>query len=185
MLSTILHTYPSPIGEMVAVFSPEGLRLLEFLGQPRVDREMAQVEAAAGGPAVEGQNALTKQLGRELVEYFAGERRSFDIPLDLLGTPFQLQVWKALLEIPYGETWSYGREAHHIGRPTASRAVAAANGQNKVSIVVPCHRVIGGDGNLTGYGGGLPRKQFLLALEKESSQPQGQLWQTPNNGSTS
>lgn len=178
MPDTTLHTYPTPVGEMVAVFTPQGLRMLEFIGQPRVDREMAQVDAAAGGPAVEGQNALTRQLGRELAEYFAGERRVFDIPLDLLGTPFQQKVWRALLEIPYGETWSYGQEAHHISHPTASRAVAAANGQNKVSIVVPCHRVIGSNGQLTGYGGGLPRKQFLLALEKECSQPQGQLWQS-------
>ncbi|WP_028603371.1 methylated-DNA--[protein]-cysteine S-methyltransferase [Ottowia thiooxydans] len=174
-----LHTYPTPVGEMIAVFSPRGLRMLEFIGQPRVDREMAQVEAAAGGPAVAGQNSLTEQLGRELAEYFAGARRVFDVPLDLLGTPFQMRVWKALLEIPYGETWSYGQEARHIGSPTASRAVAAANGQNKVSIVVPCHRVIGSNGTLTGYGGGLPRKQFLLALEEGAAQPQGKLWSIP------
>jgi methylated-DNA-[protein]-cysteine S-methyltransferase len=83
----------------------------------------------------------------------------------LVGTPFQLRVWQALLEIPYGRTWSYGQEAQYLGQPTATRAVAAANGQNKVSIVVPCHRVIGSNGTLTGYGGGLPRKQWLLALE--------------------
>ncbi|MET4576564.1 methylated-DNA--[protein]-cysteine S-methyltransferase [Ottowia thiooxydans] len=176
MSDLTMHTYPTPVGEMIAVFTLKGLRLLEFAGQARVDREMAQVESAAGGPAVLGQNALTEQMGNELAEYFASGRRIFDIPLDLLGTPFQQRVWKALLEIPYGQTWSYGQQAHHIGSPTASRAVAAANGQNKVSILVPCHRVIGSNGSLTGYGGGLERKQFLLALERENVQPQGQLW---------
>ena len=103
--------------------------------------------------------------GRELAEYFAGQRQRFDVPLDLVGTPFQLRVWQALLAIPYGHTCSYGQQAQHIGQPTATRAVAAANGQNKVSVIVPCHRVIGSNGTLTGYGGGLPRKQWLLSLE--------------------
>ena len=87
------------------------------------------------------------------------------MPLDLVGTPFQLRVWQALLVIPYGHTCSYGQQAQRIGQPTATRAVAAANGQNKVSVIVPCHRVIGSNGTLTGYGGGLPRKQWLLSLE--------------------
>lgn len=181
MPNLILHTYPTPVGEMIAAFSPRGLRLLEFIGQPRVDREMAQVVAAEGGPGQEGRNAQTEQLAHELAEYFAGQRRVFNVQLDLLGTPFQQRVWQALLEIPFGETWSYGRQAHHIGQPTASRAVAAANGQNKVSIIVPCHRVIGGNGQLTGYGGGLPRKQFLLDLERSSVHPQDQLWPSPTS----
>ena len=113
-----------------------------------------------------GANALTVQLGRELAEYFRGERQDFEVPLDLVGTPFQVRVWQALRAIRYGHTWSYAQEAQYIGQPSASRAVAAANGQNKVSIVVPCHRVIGSDGSLTGYGGGLPRKTWLLALER-------------------
>ncbi len=172
MSDLITHTYPSPLGEMIAAFSSKGLRLLEFIGQARVDREMAQVVAAAGGSGKQGSNALTEQLGCELAEYFAGVRQAFNIPLDLLGTPFQNRVWQALLEIPYGETWSYGQEARHIGQPTASRAVAAANGQNKISIIVPCHRVIGSNGKLTGYGGGLPRKQYLLELEQREGQAQ-------------
>lgn len=168
MSKLILHNYPTPVGEMIAAFSPRGLRLLEFVGQPRVDREMAQVVAAAGESGQAGSNDQTDLLARELAEYFAGQRRVFNVPLDLLGTPFQLRVWQALLEIPFGETWSYGQQASHIGQPTASRAVAAANGQNKVSIIVPCHRVIGSNGQLTGYGGGLPRKQYLLDLERGS-----------------
>ena len=165
-MGLISHTYPSPVGELLAICSPTGLCLLEFVGQARVDRELAQVEAARGGPAVPGHNAHTEQLGQELADYFSGQRRVFDVALDLVGTPFQRRVWQALLEIPYGETWSYAQEASHLGQPTATRAVAAANGQNKISIIVPCHRVIGSNGQLTGYGGGLPRKQFLLALER-------------------
>ncbi len=101
----------------------------------------------------------------ELRRYFAGERLDFSCPLDLYGTPFQLEVWQALCRIPYGETRSYAQIAQAIGRPLAVRAVGAANGANPVGIIVPCHRVIGSNGSLTGYGGGLPMKEWLLALE--------------------
>lgn len=109
-------------------------------------------------------------LASELAEYFGRRRRVFGVPLDLVGTPFQIAAWQALLAIPYGETRSYAQQARTIGQPTATRAVAGANGQNKVSIVVPCHRVIGSNGSLTGFGGGLPRKRALLALEDTSAQ---------------
>jgi methylated-DNA-[protein]-cysteine S-methyltransferase len=102
----------------------------------------------------------------QLEAYFAGERREFDLELDLVGTSFQRQVWEALLTIPYGETRSYGQIAEQIGSPGASRAVGLANGHNPIGIIVPCHRVIGANGNLTGYGGGLDRKRALLALER-------------------
>ncbi len=102
---------------------------------------------------------------RQLEEYFAGTRRAFDLPLRLQGTDFQRRVWRELDEIPYGVTWSYGQLARRIGNPSASRAVGLANGRNPISILVPCHRVIGADGSLTGYGGGLERKQWLLAHE--------------------
>jgi methylated-DNA-[protein]-cysteine S-methyltransferase len=101
----------------------------------------------------------------QLTEYFAGGRTEFDLRLAPRGTPFQQQVWAALREVPYGETTTYGELAARIGRPSASRAVGHANGHNPISIIVPCHRVIGTSGGLTGYGGGLPRKRFLLALE--------------------
>jgi methylated-DNA-[protein]-cysteine S-methyltransferase len=114
-------------------------------------------EDASAGPLPEA----VRQLG----EYFAGNRREFELPLRLQGTEFQRRVWRALTEIPYGETWSYGELAKHIGNPNASRAVGLANGRNPISILVPCHRVIGADGSLTGYGGGLQRKQWLLAHE--------------------
>ncbi len=102
---------------------------------------------------------------RQLNEYFAGTRREFDLPLHLEGTEFQRRVWGRLTEIRYGETWSYGELAKRIGNPNASRAVGLANGRNPISILVPCHRVIGADGSLTGYGGGLERKRWLLAHE--------------------
>ena len=107
-----------------------------------------------------------RQLERELQEYFSGERQEFDVPLDTPTTPFRQRVWDELRTIPYGETRTYAQQAQRIGQPTATRAVASANGQNRVAIVIPCHRVIGSDGSLTGYAGGLARKQWLLDLEK-------------------
>ncbi len=102
----------------------------------------------------------------QLEEYFAGERTSFDIPLAPEGAPFEREVWRALEEIPYGETVSYGEIARRVGQPTAARAVGTANGRNPIAVIVPCHRVIGADGSLTGYGGGLERKRLLLELER-------------------
>jgi methylated-DNA-[protein]-cysteine S-methyltransferase len=107
----------------------------------------------------------------QLEAYFAGERTTFDVPLDLRGTEFQQLVWRALLEIPYGETRTYGSLARALSRPNAARAVGLANGHNPVGIIVPCHRVIGADGSLTGYGGGLDRKRALLALEQARRAP--------------
>lgn len=107
----------------------------------------------------------------QLSAYFAGERTEFDLKLEMVGTQFQRRVWEALLTIPYGETCSYGEIARQIGSPTASRAVGLANGHNPIGIIVPCHRVIGANGSLTGYGGGLDRKRALLALEKSRTTP--------------
>jgi methylated-DNA-[protein]-cysteine S-methyltransferase len=119
------------------------------------------LEKPGDGPS----NKFLRECVAQLDEYFDRRRTSFDIPLDLNGTPFQRAVWRALLLIPYGSTWSYGKLASQIGRPNASRAVGGANHRNPVSIIVPCHRVIGGDGSLTGYGGGLWRKEWLLLHE--------------------
>jgi methylated-DNA-[protein]-cysteine S-methyltransferase len=115
-----------------------------------------------------GTGALA-EAARQLAEYFAGERTEFDLDLALRGTPFQQRVWTELRAIGYGETITYGQLADRIGQPTAFRAVGLANGKNPVGIIVPCHRVVGSDGSLTGYGGGLERKQFLLALEQRVS----------------
>ena len=165
--------YPTPLGEMVALFSPRGLCLLEFSRDTKgLDREWRDVQRHAGAPAQPGADDRTRALGDELQAYFEGRRQRFDTPLDLVGTPFERSVWRALRDIPHGQTRSYAQQAAQIGRPTATRAVAAANGQNKIAIIVPCHRVIGSDGRLTGYGGGLPRKQWLLALERDGVAPQ-------------
>lgn len=123
--------------------------------------------AVSGEP--EGAHPLIREAERQLGEYFARARRAFELPLDLRGTAFQLQVWNALLRIPYGETRTYGQLAVQLGHPGAARAVGAANGANPVSIIVPCHRVIAAGGGLGGYGGGLDRKRFLLDLESGAS----------------
>lgn len=142
----------TPIGPLHAVFDDEG-RLAE-LG-------FALREAPAGKPPATRHTQLVTQLE----QYFSGNRKTFDIPLAPRGTPFQLAVWNALLEIPYGATMTYAQLAHRIGRPRAVRAVGAANGANPIPVIIPCHRVIGSNGTLTGYGGGIERKQWLLALE--------------------
>jgi methylated-DNA-[protein]-cysteine S-methyltransferase len=125
----------------------------------------------AGPPAVEGRSDVLLRTAEQLAEYFAGTRRVFDLPMAPRGTGFQRMVWQALLAIPFSETRSYGDVARAIGRPAASRAVGAANGRNPIAIIVPCHRVIGSNGGLTGYGGGLPTKRWLL----EHEHPTGQL----------
>ena len=122
-----------------------------------------------GADWMEDQDAATfAETKRQLTEYFAGTRREFDVPLLPQGTEFQRKVWTELQNIPYGATLSYGALAQKVGSPNASRAVGLANGRNPISIIVPCHRVVGANGKLTGYGGGLPRKAALLALEEEN-----------------
>ena len=116
----------------------------------------------------DGGSEVLRQAIRQLKEYFAGERRSFDLPIHIAGTAFQEKVWRELKKIPYGETVSYGQIAANIGNPKASRAVGSANHNNPVSIVIPCHRVIGANGKLTGYGGGLDMKKMLLDLERNT-----------------
>ncbi|WP_347265623.1 methylated-DNA--[protein]-cysteine S-methyltransferase [Paracoccus sp. (in: a-proteobacteria)] len=151
----------TPLGGMVAVTDAHRLHLLEF-----ADREVL----AAGlrrlpGPVGLGWTALTARLEAQLDAYFAGRLRGFELPLAMRGTPFQCRVWQELLVIPFGQTISYAELAHRIDRPRAVRAVAQANGANRISLVIPCHRVIGANGTLTGYGGGLWRKRRLIALE--------------------
>lgn len=154
------HTrMPSPVGELLLVADED-----EALCGLYLNLDSGWVARVETGPRDD--KALT-EARRQLEEYFAGTRRDFDLHIRLHGTAFQRQVWKALMEIPYGETRSYGEQARRIGVPDAARAVGAANGQNPVSIVVPCHRVIGASGALTGYGGGIERKRWLLAHEAQ------------------
>jgi|SRR5215470_7017665 len=147
--------YESPVGRLLLAGGPEGLARIHF---PR------SAGVAIPGGWREDSRTLCGAV-RELEEYFAGKRERFEVPLAFGGTAFQRQVWTALLGIPYGETVSYKQLAETIGRPTAVRAVGAANGANPIPIIVPCHRVIGHDGSLTGFGGGLPLKRQLLELE--------------------
>jgi methylated-DNA-[protein]-cysteine S-methyltransferase len=147
----------SPIGRLMLTSDGDALTGLYMEPSRKTQSTDGWSEDAAAPP-------LAAAL-RQLTEYFAGTRREFDLPLRLRGTEFQKRVWQELTEIPYGQTWSYGELAKRINNPSASRAVGLANGRNPISILVPCHRVIGADGSLTGYGGGLERKRWLLAHE--------------------
>ncbi len=149
-------TIESPIGELMLAGDGEALHHLSMQGGRR------PLRADAAWTRDDG--AFDNLIG-QLEEYFAGARQTFTVPLSLTGNPFEQRVWRALLEIPYGETTSYGEIARGIGSPDAPRAVGLANGRNPVALIVPCHRVIGADGSLTGYGGGLERKRLLLDLE--------------------
>ena len=155
----------TPLGPMLAAADDTGLVLLEFSDRRMLETELYELERRLAARFLPGDHQHLYSIETELHEYFRGERRSFDVPLHPVGTDFQKEVWRTLLEIPYGETWSYRRQAEALGRPEAVRAVASANGRNHLAIVIPCHRVIGSDGGLTGYGGGLARKRRLLQLE--------------------
>lgn len=147
----------SPVGRLLIAASDDALVAIGFEGNRHPVRRDDSWH--------EGDNAVLREAERQLREYFDGVRRRFDLPLAPCGTPFQRRVWETLATIPYGATWSYRGLAQRIGKPDAIRAVGAANGRNPIPIVLPCHRVIGADGSLTGFGGGLPTKRFLLQLE--------------------
>jgi methylated-DNA-[protein]-cysteine S-methyltransferase len=149
--------------QVMTVDSPVGPLQLAAEGDELVGLSLPDRPGPGG---VEGETAILQRAARQLAEYFAGTRRSFDLRLGLRGTAFQAHVWRTLTELPYGDTTTYGALAQAIGRPAASRAVGAANGSNPIAIIVPCHRVIGANGQLTGYGGGLPMKRWLLAHER-------------------
>jgi methylated-DNA-[protein]-cysteine S-methyltransferase len=164
----------TPIGRLFVGGSARGVHRVDFIDDDRETRgeagRVALLERESGEPATRDDEATTFATS-QLVEYFAGDRTEFDLPLAPVGTDFQLRVWTALLDVPYGETVSYGEIAEAVGKPTASRAVGAANGQNPISIIAPCHRIIGANGSLTGYGGGLERKAWLLNLEAQALRP--------------
>lgn len=158
----------TPLGDMIAVASDKGIMMFEFAEGAHPERALNDLlrHTAPGTEVTDAKHPLLSRLQTEIEEYFAGARTAFDVPLDPAGTPFQLEVWSALQKIPYGQTWSYAEEAAAIGRPKAVRAVAGANGRNRMPILIPCHRVIGSDGSLTGYSAGIQRKTALLALER-------------------
>ena len=159
-------TLDTPLGLMLAGATVQGVCLLEFVDSGRVEPQLRRLAGGLGAVSAPGESPFFSALRAQLDEYFTGLRRHFSLPLVLAGTPFQLRVWVALQSIPYGETRTYRALAAQIGSPDAARAVGSANGANPLAILIPCHRLTGADGKLTGYGGGLWRKRRLLEMER-------------------
>lgn len=155
----------TPLGPMVAAADENALYLLEFVDRRMLPAQLESIQRRLGCDFAPGTNPILTQIESELAAYFHGELSEFATPISAPGSPFQVLVWKHLRDVPYGQTASYGALAKTIGHPDASRAVGKANGENRIAIVIPCHRIIGADGKLTGYGGGVWRKQRLLELE--------------------
>ena len=161
----------TPLGPMLAAAGVQGLCQLEFADRRGLERSYAGMRQRFDLPVIPGENPVLQQLREQLRAYFAGELREFTVPLDIRGTPFQERVWQALRQIPFGQTVSYQTVARQLDAPTANRAVASANGANRIYLLIPCHRVIAADGELSGYGGGVWRKRALLELEKTGRLP--------------
>jgi methylated-DNA-[protein]-cysteine S-methyltransferase len=162
---------PQPIGLLFLARTPKGLRYLEFMNRRSLKRVIAAHAEANPGATWEPSLLDLKQVTEQLESYFLGTLREFEIPLDPLGSEFQLKVWSALSRIPFGATRTYGDIAREVDQPKAARAVGLANHDNPVAIVVPCHRVIGANGSLTGYGGGVNRKRWLIEHEARHGRP--------------
>lgn len=160
-----LKRIETPLGPMLACSCDEGICLLEFTDRKNIERQLVQLSKTMNAEIVQGENKHFRQLEEELNEYFDGKRTKFDVPVYITGTDFQKKVWQLLTEIPTGETRTYKQQSEFLGNPKAVRAVGTANGINKIAIIIPCHRVIGSDGELVGYAGGIWRKQKLLELE--------------------
>ncbi len=161
----------SPLGPLLAAATKKAVCFVEFSDRRQLEFNYQQIRKRFGMPILPTTNHVLEQLRAELACYFQGDQQRFSVRMELNGTPFQERVWKQLAQIPHGETISYEELAGRIGQPSAVRAVARANGMNRISILIPCHRVIGKDGELTGYGGGLWRKRLLLELEKTGHLP--------------
>ena len=161
-----LKRLETPLGTMYAAAVDDGICMLEYTDRKMLETEFTALAKSFNATIIQGENPHFKTLEKELAEYFAGTRKTFTVPLSPVGTDFQKSVWQILTQIPYGETWTYRKQSEILGDAKKVRAVANANGMNKISILIPCHRVIGTNGTLTGYGGGIWRKQKLLELEK-------------------
>jgi len=160
----------TPIGPMLAGATSAGICLLEFVDRRMVETQITRLKRLLNAELLPGTSPYFDLLNFQLKEYFEGKRRDFSVPLVLPGTDFQKAVWALLLKIPYGSTRSYKQQAEILGKPAAVRAVGKANGDNRISIIIPCHRVIGENGQLVGYGGGIWRKHYLLELEAKFCQ---------------
>jgi AraC family transcriptional regulator of adaptative response/methylated-DNA-[protein]-cysteine methyltransferase len=161
--------FTTSLSPMYACASSKGICLLEFTDRRMLETEFKDLRKRLQAVVLPGDNPHLDHVQSEIQEYFSGKRKKFTVPLHTPGTEFQKSVWRSLMDIPYGETRSYAQQAALLGKPTAIRAVGSANGHNRISIIIPCHRVIGSDGNLTGYGGGLHRKKWLLDFEKTNA----------------
>ena len=157
----------TPIGEMFAGANDDGLCLLEFTDRPALPKELDDLKKLLNAGIVEGGHYIIDIVKKQIEEYFNGTRKEFDIQLNFPGTYFQKNVWAALRKIPYGKTWSYKDLAMLVGNMDSVRAVGKANGENRIAIIIPCHRIIGANGDLVGYGGGLWRKHYLLEFESK------------------
>jgi len=162
----LIDRFTTPLGPMFICATKDGVCLLEFVERKMLETEFKDLQRLLGAVIIAGENEHMIEAQRQIAQYFEGTRQTFDVPLDTPGTDFQQNVWQALGSIAYGETASYGQQAQRLSNPNAVRAVARANGANRVAIIVPCHRVIGKDGSLTGYAGGLARKRWLLDHEQ-------------------
>lgn len=165
----VLERIMTDCGEMTACALDEGICLLEFSSRAELAEELASLERHFQTTVTLGTHPYIDNLKTELKDYFSGKLRNFTVPAALFGTPFQLKIWKELLSIPYGTTLSYSELAIRTGNKLSVRAVATANKTNRIAIMIPCHRVIGSDGSLTGYSGGLERKRYLINLEANNS----------------
>jgi len=170
-MSSILKTMQveTVLGPMVAISDEESLYLLEFVDWKGLGREIDKLSIKTKSTIIPGVTEVIKSIESELKEYFAGRLKIFKTPMKLIGSDFQKDAWNALIKIPYGKTRSYAEQANFIGKPLAHRAVANANGVNKMAIIIPCHRIINSNGKLGGYGGGIARKKWLIELEKKHS----------------
>jgi AraC family transcriptional regulator of adaptative response/methylated-DNA-[protein]-cysteine methyltransferase len=168
-MTIIVKSLQTPVGAMTAGVYDNKICLLEFGIRDRLSKQIQTLQKQLKAEISEGESPLIDELEKQLDEYFGGKRKNFELPLLVSGSDFQKKVWNTLLQIPYGETRSYQQQAVACGNVKALRASASANGANRIAIVIPCHRVIGKNGSLTGFGGGLDNKKFLLDLERKYS----------------
>ncbi len=157
----------SPLGPMLAISDDQALYLLEFIERRGLEKEIERLRIKLKAVIIPGRTSAIDLIEKELAEYFSGKLKTFRTPIHMLGSPFQKTVWQELMRIPYGQTKSYLAQADAIGKPTAFRAVANANGANQLAIIIPCHRIINSNGNIGGYGGGISRKRWLINMEKD------------------
>lgn len=177
--NTIITTteFSSPLGPMLAGATSEGVCILEFTNRIRLEKELTELQKLLNAVTVPGRNPHLDQLENELNDYFRGKLKTFSVPLHTPGNEFVQSVWETLRQIPYGKTCSYKEQAEMMKNPKAIRAIASTNGRNRLAIIIPCHRVIGSDGSMTGYAAGVDKKKWLLKFERENSEiPAGTLF---------